>query len=449
MENIIIINRLLRNNFFSQFTLKGNDRVVQNIALNLPTLDLARPDEIIIPPQLRPFRDRMRAYFDYYVDFIRSPLTDSRQELGFLKALAFTGSNLIQGLGCYMPARLGITPASALKLFDEKISLQPSSIAWRVLKKRIEPEITNAYRDALPEDLRGYQHFSPKSDLRAAALLLPYYQNALATAGQTGKSFEQVDILSKFHSYQRSIRADILRSKVKFLEVPVCHPVISKVIIATQYKQTMIFVLLLSDNQTHLTIEVNGDNRIYGIPGNLYRENPHVEELLIRDVLKPVLDYSKAQHPEVEPVQTIVVKSVAPDKALPSVGLLTDQTEQDKIVPKPPKRKNSLPRLFAEPPLPESVKPDKPKNRVDYSRGLIIKLLNDRVPDRTIDQIMRDIRRFELGEKQAEELKEIRNYFRLVSGNYRVILEHHGSSRYILRDAKNRSIVYRDLSRFK
>lgn len=450
LEDIKGINRLIRNNFFSQFTLKGNDRVVQNIAINLPTLDLARPGEVVIPPQLRPLRDRMRAYFDYYVEFIRSPLIDSQQELGFLKALAFTGSNLIQGLGCYMPARLGITPASALKLFDEKVSLQPSSIAWRVFKKRIEQEITNAYRaDTLPEALRSYQHYNPKADLRAATLLLPYYQNALTTVEQTGGLLEPEEIFSKFRRYQRPLRADILRSKDKFLKVSVCHPVISEVTIATQYKQTMIFVLFLSDNQTRLTIEVNGDNRIYGIPGNLYRENPHVGDLLISDVLRPVLDYAKVQHPEIEPVQTIVVKSIAPDKTVPNVDLLTDQTEQGEIVPRPLKRKNSLPKLFTEPPLPESVKLDKPKNRVDYSRDLIIKLLKDRVSNRTIDQIMRDIRKFELGEKQAEELKEVPNYFRLVSGNYRVILEHQGSSRYILRDAKNRSIVYRDLSRFK
>lgn len=449
MDDIRRINGFARYNCFSRFTIKGDDKVVQYIAVNLPTLDLARPQEIKIPLQLRPLREQMKAYLDFYVNFIRNPFIGAEQEIGFLMTVAFTGSVLQQGLGCYIPACLGITPASALKLFDEKVSLQFMPSAWKTLKRRVEPEITNAYRtDALPEALRSYQHYDPKIDLKASSYLLQHYQNVHNELEQTSGSLEPQGIFSKFRQYQQSLRADILSSRNKFLELPARHPLISKILVATQYKQTMMFVLLLSDNQTHLTIEVNGDNRIYGIPGSLYRENPHIGVLLIKEVLDPVLDYAREQHPEINPVQITIVRSAVSEKITPTISLPTDKTEQYENPPKPPKRKN-LPRLFAEPALPEPAKTGEPKNSVEYSRSQIVEFFKARMPDSTIEQIMQVIRRFELGEKQVEELKDVPGHFRLVSGNYRIIFEHKGSSKYILRDVGNRSIIYKGLRKLK
>lgn len=445
LTDISRINRLFNQSLISRFIFGYRDHIIQHIATGLPVFELARPQEFKTPVGLKPLQARLSSYLDYYLGYINLPQVDIEKDMDLLWALSFGRRGLIQGLAYYIPARLGITPASGIKLFDEKAAIHPYPMAWELLKKRTANEMCHAYRiDALPPAISKYLHYDQTSDTQASKLFKAYLEGQ-SSDNQPDQISDQDMMFLRYRRYQKVLRADVLKSEEKFLRLPMTHPLIREVIIASQYKQTMMFILLLNNDQAHLTLEVNGNNRVYGIPGDLLRESPHSGDLLIKEVLGAVLNYALQQYPNVEPA-IIEVRAPAQPEVMPDMYSSDDKPDQSEKVSKPPKRK-TLPPIFTEPKLPEPVTPTEHKFNVSYTRTQV--QTPHRLPDDIVDRIMRDLQLFELGKKKVKPLEDVPNHFSLRSGDHRSILEHTGNRQYVFKEAGSRSSIYRDLGRFR
>lgn len=418
------INRFLRCYPLSRLILGKPALIAQETATILPSLDIANPSrKHLIPSTLQPLHDRMTAYFDYFTDFIAAPHLDLEREEKFISAVIFAGPRFPLGVGCFLPARLGITPSSALKLLEEKTVSGLYSWHWGIIRKRMETEIRHASPvNGFPEMFQQYQHYNPQADQIATELFLRVISE------QPGEVIEIDDLFKRLGRYWKVLRSDIFRSDAKYLEFPLDHPDLDRIAVASQYPHSLTFFVFFRDNQTPLTLEVNKTNqRIYGIPGALLKEFPHIGDFLAKVIFDPVLEGACQRHPNIEPSPAIRMVTIPVKDQPPFISGRNDrQADLEPDVPvKPPKRRLTLTvqGLFHEPELPRPVEVKNPPFRVEHSRDLVVELTKEKLPDERVDRIMDAVRRFEWGEKQAKALTDMPGFYRLRVGDWRIILE--------------------------
>lgn len=140
----------------------------------------ARPDEkISVPAYLIPLYERLIVYFDYYKDLLTNFDLGLVDEMRFVKTLSWTTPWMPQTLGCFVPARLGITPSSAFKLYQTRA--ESSYVAPFYWRRNILPYLeaggVEACREkGLPLDLQVYQHYDPQMDETARNNIIGHYR---------------------------------------------------------------------------------------------------------------------------------------------------------------------------------------------------------------------------------------------------------------------------------
>lgn len=445
-EGLITINRFLRFSYVSRFTLSNTAQMAQEIAVTLPALNTIYPKEGLVTSQLKPLCDRMTAYFDFFSDFITSTHISPTQEIEFLSVAAFASRSLWRGLGCFLPGRLGITPSSTAKLFDGKIRSGFDAWAWEMLKKELTKELHGAFlKDKLPEELHKYLLYDTQANQEAAMLLQPYYQQLAKDSFERAHSGDQNEPLIRLHSYQKALRADMLNAPEKFLRFPLTHPVIREVLVASQYKQSLILIVRFRNSPTHLTLDINERGKIYGIPAALLREDPHIGDLLAKDLLGPILEYGRRRHPGIESVPKAVIRMPLRITQKPPPDLIVNGDDYTKYIAEKPLKRKRLVRLFQEPKLPERVEQREPRFQVNHSRSQVEELTGGKLPEKMTDRVMEAIKMFEWGEKTAKDLTDIQGYYRIRVGDYRIFLYHMDGKKYDLDKIKHRSKAYEGL----
>ncbi|MBI4037409.1 hypothetical protein HY385_03220 [Candidatus Daviesbacteria bacterium] len=419
LEDIARITGFLRSHPLLKWTLSNSAKVAQETAVVLPSLNLANP-EVTVPDQIKPLNDRLKDYFGYWASFLIRSDVDQQQEDRFFRALLPSGPRIFEGLANFIPARLGITPNSATKLMNERVSPFLQSLGYAQISRHIGGIMKEAYRrGSLPPELEKFQHYDPKADKEIMDVLQNYSQQ---------EALEQpVDYLARLHEYRKPLRAAILGSKEHFLTLPLEHTQIDSVILAAQpqYKNSLIFVAHLRGTELNLVLEANGNNRLYGIQPALLRENPHIGSNLVHDVLEPVVAYAEARFPELKPRP--VVKPLLP-RVIASLNtgdtsrppeleniVADDRVVKRKRLPHPKTDESNLPERL-------EVEEIKPVLYVDHTRSKVEKLMGKNIRPEDVDQIMKAIHRLEMGSAvDIKKLTDIPDHVRLRVGGWRLI----------------------------
>lgn len=370
---------------------------------------------------------------------------DPVEDAYFYNILVWGRSWLPQSLGCYIPARLGITPASAIKLFYERAqnSYLPS-LYWGSDSSLRTPTglFTKGARSAysengFPAGLKEYRHYDAQMDRNASEELLKFYQ------GIANETSDEMD--RKFLGLRETIFQDIQSAPSKRLEVtlPKDHA-IRRIILARQYRQTLMIILQFADDQTHLTLEhalnspdgIDKEDHFYGWPRELIRENPELTTVIAADLLAKLVQDTLRRHPE----QAVKPRRVFPGEAsLPSYIPTFPQESVYVPVPKEKERRR-LPKILTpiqqvlteEPSPPAQKERLLRKFRVAYSRIQIEEFLPRNTPQDRVDQIISELRRFEYGRAQFSDkvVEAESDVWELKIKSYRIFLKHNGGPFY-------------------
>lgn len=434
------INRLLRvprwRGIFERLGLKyespWENHIRQSIVF-FASQDLARPEERIATPRnLRPLKARLMAYFDFYTNLMLGPAVDDWEDTLLTWTLSWNAPWLPQSLGVYIPARLDISPSSAIKLFQTRarVSIVPY-LSWRRgILPFMEKEAKDAFREgSLPEDLKPYQLFDGEVDDRAMVQLLDHYRRQNLTQSEISENYDQLDnLLSRFGKlYFRLLQQDIERSKQRKMETEFSgnHPV-SKLVVTSQNRKVLMFILLFQDRKTHLTLEIDREQRAFGLPPRLETDHPNIVPLILNDTLESLLAFAKQKYPNVEP------EKKQPANSTQRVKLRILEPEPLAYIPRPkepaPSRRltilTPIQRTLMEPRLPSALNPSTRQYVVMHSRDQINSFLGERVQEKTIEGLMGEIRDFEHGTARAKILEGVGGLWELRYGHYRIVLEH-------------------------
>jgi len=415
-DDIKWINLIFHDDIFNPET--NQKSIIRESILYLANQKLARPEEkITIPVSLRPLHDRVVAFFDYYKNLLTNFDLDSWEESRLIKTLNWGRPFLPQALGIFMPARLGITPQSTIKLLQARaeFSFAPTFIWKQRILKYIDAGVQDAYRvNGLPKNLAKYQHLDIQNDQTASEILWEYYQS-LDLSGDNlqdinNREAEWLDKLTKL--YFKHLKQDISINPQKSIEVGLVeHPIFKNVVVTSQYPNTLIFILRFRDGKTHLTLEIDKDQLIYGLPARLIKDNPHFMSLILKDLLPPVLDWAKEHHPSAEPIKLSDYRKSEPAEAQiqEQEKLHYNPDDYSEYRLKKPKYSKILTPLarFLEGPEPANViQLHFPKFVVFHNRDQVQEMLGKKAPERDIDLVMRAIGEFEYGRGDFKKLKE-------------------------------------------
>lgn len=445
------INRMLHHPLIGR--LNTNQHLVRGAMVYLATqaaLDRWHKNRAVVPTPLQPLSERLGYYFDYYASLMTNFSASYEDDLWFLFTLHHRANRLTQALGCYIPALLGITPSSAVKLYQEKTfrSAMPTRF-WKRDLKILEKESTQAYRKGdLPADLNRYLLYHPATDERSAVALEGYFRET-GRLNATAVEVDAADLLARLKLYQPRLRSDIANSQERCLRLPLSdHQLIQEVIMVCQNRLSLIMVARFADGQTHLTLEATKDGRLFGIPPRLASQHPHIDDLLAQEMVEPILAWSKKSHPEVEPLPVVRLNRLAGELLSPELNESIDQIQvvEETGKDKPPKRRRlRLLPLLSEPEPPQEVaSPPSPSFRVDYSESEVVGLLgNKKGQADLVKQIMNTLRRLEYGQIPPEAVKAATDLRKVRSGNYRIFLKHRGRGHLSLHWIDNRNTVFK------
>lgn len=413
----------------------------------MPIQPLARHElKLTVPKTLQPLQDRMVTYYDYYLGFIAIPNLDPEQEAKGAIRIAWAGVELMAALACYIPARLNITPSSALKLYQEKTLFSDQTLSGRNFQKVMGMETELSFRkDALPPHLQRYRHLDKEIDSRAAEALSHQYRSQDRSWGDENED-ESGGALRRLARYRADLRSEVLKSPDKYLRLSVDpEGVIRDVIIASQNKQTLMLIVEIADG-SHVTLEANNNSRLFGIPPQLRREFPHIDDIIIKDVITPILDWARPRFPRVEPSTkpATLTLSRLPDAETYKESL---RVTPEQVVIKPPKRRtlrSAIQTVTREPGLPQPPEERRRIRRViAASRTRVESLLPRNIRTEIIDKALSAIHDFEYGDRAAKSLQDF-DVYSIRAGKYRLILRRQENRAYYLEAIGHRREVYRD-----
>lgn len=419
--------------------------------------------DVAVPKSLHPLRDRITAFYDYFASYLTAQNTDRYQDRDFTQMLAWGGGLFGRSLGLYLAASSGLAPSSVLKLFKER-GVTKGWLGFGVSLDQIESEVKYAYPEtginAFPEDLHPYLAYEPEADKKAVTLLKEVY-SAKSELGRLGVDFGPAQVkeaIEKIRKYKGVIKADLSTSDLEFAKFPMTgHPVIRGVAMALgnskgSYGRNILFVLRFDDPNIYLTLELNGrSNKFYGIPGELSKRIPHIDDLLARDVIVPAVIQVEERHPELKPEPKIIT-DIRPkvDKTVPNINLdEPPKTDNDfdgevKELEKPLKRKyiKVLGLSVGEPELPKLAQSFERRYAVDYDEEMVRRMMGRNTRESEIRQIIEVIRRFETGGVRYRKVAN-QGTVRIKSARYRVIFTYEGGNSFFLTDVETRAEAYR------
>lgn len=455
-EDIKWINLIFHDDRFNPEN--NQKRVIRQSMFYLVTQRLARPEEkITIPDTLRPFHDRAFAFFDYYKKLLTNFDLDEWEESRLIRTLHWTAPFLPQTLGSFITASLEITPQSAIKLLQTRAELSPMpTFIWRrYLLRLLEFGAEDAFRiNGLPKELVRYQHLDVQNDQTASHMLSGHYQGLRLTEADLEdayhKKFEWLDKLTEL--YFKHLRQDTIHHPKKYLQINLAdHPVLSDVLVTSQYANTLIFVLRFRDGKTHLTLEIDKDQRFYGLPANLVKDNPHFMDLILGDLLPPVLEWARTNYPGVEPIKLADYRKPEPvvsREERPQYNPEDFAEYRQKATLNSLKLLSPVAKLLAGPEPAQVSQTQAPKYVVFHSREKIREALGKNVQESDIDRVMRAIGEFEYGRGDFKKLKEDRVEgedlweVRVKGIHSRVLLTHVEGAFFTLTKAGPRSKIF-------
>ena len=459
-ESIKKLDKIFLNlpRFISKFNKKRNSEIQYSICM-FPTQLIARIEEKQqIPRNLLPLSQRLVQYLDNYVEIIKNGQSSSALwEIKTAGKLA-SRSVLIQLLGSYLPARLKITPSSAIKLFRDRFDFALYfNISRRGLIDVFENDAKYAYRPgALPNDLIKYIHFNEETDLRATVLLALEYKDYLDNDQNKSEAFEEVkNLKERLEKFSKFIHSDVQRSNGRRLTFEFKNnSQIRELILTHQNRDVFILIYRFKDNSTHLTLEINKNGEVFGLPLSLETSHPFVADFLLRDSLSLILDRADQLHPKIErPLETLQAKTGKPKEVLSNTPVVIFQAPFSR------KRKNriettsnssSKEEFILE--LPEIPKMPEKKFVILNSEEEIRELIGRHPREKDVQRVMNQINKFETGllpPYKTIDWSEGHAQILMVGRDIRVVMLHQGRGFYRVAAVGDREYVYENFADYK
>lgn len=413
--------------------------LVRQSLVILASQKMARPEEkVIIPEELVPLYERMIEYFDYYTDNLLNPDPSFLNKLNFFMQMGRTRPWLPHGLGMYLPARLGITPSSSIKLMERLaiesgfVGMLRTPVGINIYESATEKAIR---KNALSPKMQPFAYYDKANEMCVEKRLEGYFKiTRQLVSGQVIGESEQ--IFSRLGKYNKLLREGITSSQDQALTIPLPTPdgLLQSLHLTSHNRNNLMVVAGFSDNG-HLTLEIgtdlDGAYRLYGVPAELDANYSLMPERFIKEFVAPIVSFAAEKYPRVETPYRVQFEAVAPYIPASPKGQLPGMPKKWQQVKERPKKGQTV--------ILENKK-DQVVNEVIYSEDELLNYLPKK-GTKLKEQFEEAIEAFKNGQNIGKPLYEIEGRVIRV-GHYRIAFEKIGDHQYRIYAAGHRSGFY-------
>lgn len=393
--------------------------------------------------ELAPLRSRLHAYLDYYAAYLLAENAESEQDRRFLNTLRWGGAFWGTSLGLYLAAKYQLAPSSVMKLFKEHIDNTGFGWVARGLVKNVGKNVQDAYyqqgKYALPKDIHPYLHYHPDHDRQVAKRITQRYSDKNRDGNFEDSPFshqEAREYIDKLMRYRGLLRADSSQGGVSDVQYilgdnsPFDYAIALSRFDSSSVSKCVTLVLKSINQPYHLTLELFGNQRLlYGIPPEVLKKIPHIEEQLVRDIVKPIVDALVRKNPELQPKQTSIPALVERCTRPTPQKDNEDQEEIEVNMPqKPPKRKQLATALHLvttkpQPEEPELANTNPALHTVIYTEASVRKMMGKRPKEADVQLVLETLKKVEMGAVRKRKVVSREDSLRVRAGDWRIIFE--------------------------
>lgn len=380
------------------------ERFIQHNVLILAAMKDAQPTRaIVVPDNIEGLQQHFRTFLDRYTNmFLEARQVDSWDQ--FKELLPLSWSPVLKfSVGCYLPARLGISPNSAVEVFKNWVLnsgiFNPS---WNRFLHNLAAGSLEAWKvQNVNADLQEFVNYNlPASMAREKALEQMVNDKKL-------QSDQIVDHLKELPEFFYQIHTEILRSPLGRLNVYPDSRIFEEVQVTSFNRKSLVFIAQFTGQEAYLPVEINrnpftNEFQVYGIPARIKTLNPGVEKMIISHLLPPVIDRLKQRRAVHSRDNTSSMPSSRPFRESRTTIPSSDGSVQG---PKQP--------------------------TVLYDERELRRRLKG-VPEKVVLQIIEGLNSFQQGNKIMKPLKDNPGLSRLRFGDYRVVLEDLGNNKFVI-----------------
>ncbi len=388
-----------------------------------------------IHPKLRKIRQGLMPALEYFKDFLYNNVGET--EIG-AKMLFMINNFAALGM-IYCMEQDGLTLGAAERLFLlREMQVAPSrgklfAPFRKIAKKRAIDQYTKIFTEV--KRLEPWQVCDRQKDALVEKNLEKYnwYVN---TPEDIKNLYEDNDIIRrKWKQYRPLLKAE--KNNQLTIE-PDTEDIFKRIVIKPGGKLFTSFVVLTNNGQ-EITLDIDKNGRVFGIPAKFALNHPHADQLLFHKVMSAVI-------PRLREIITQLPKKLQNDKtrelnrpttSLPTSYEWTPPPREPQQMSKKRKAQNlefekeTTSRLAEE--LQQEMAQITPHRVVSYSSDML-KSLARNINDQELKTLTNKLRRFEFGTLNSEmmvgtewgvsgaTLHEIRQ------GRWRIILQNHGSN---------------------
>ncbi len=386
------------------------------------SLDTWHEGKYHMPVGLRTLRNALFGYFDSYMASFYLEGSDA----------IHASKSLLSALACYIPARLGITPSSAMKLYLAREKEWSTGLAGQMQKETAEAYVVKS----LPDEVQGVYQPSPKAD-EAAGLVIRRYYAGKGNEDREVALTESSNNLSQLLTCHESLTEDLMKSSHRLVRIDLAEGLpFSRLVMTSQNELTLMFVL--QGENASLLLEIDKKGRIFGISPKLAVQQPHLKALLAADILPGVMDYVKERYPEIFRPGVKIVKPKIDEPQITEVKLAVVRCSN--------KRRNSEPVQISQ------VEVSAPEAPVEAESKFTIVNLDEeeirkrvkRISNTSCKHLMNALRGFEKGIGDSEIITSAGSdnwVVRAKKAQYRVKLIRMGGNMFMIDEIFKKSIL--------
>lgn len=459
-KNIQRIDKLFQRGLLKNYGLdwRDEDRLneLRSAFVIFATQKIARPDvPILLPDSLQDLYQRATEYFDYYTDILLDEQPSMKTVLKLNHRVVACSPYLPYALGSYIPARLGITPSSAVKMigmYNLAEAFGKSKLAEKVHHRTwIHSYILgaeNAYRkNNLPKDLEKYQYYDKDMDVRVRERYLQDFKSENCLDEISSLNLD--DLQGEYGKYHKMIHHDIRYSPTKRLEMQLKGKGSTRsVIVTSQNPDVTMFIIKEMDGKDHLTLELgydlDDDYRLYGFSYSVSDDVDRVNEYVAKHILHSLITVTKQQHPEITrdlriPVHIEYADRRSEKRQLPGFP-------REKLRSKDETKIKIIRRVDSSAQPAKKEEAGKHLNLI-YDKQMIWEAIRGKGDKKQYEDIMDEVKRLERGEAKLKVLKVIKDSkaYRQKVNRYRLLWVLTDPDTYELRHCAHRNYFYRDL----
>ncbi|MBI2337710.1 hypothetical protein HYU95_00855 [Candidatus Daviesbacteria bacterium] len=274
--------------------------------VNLAATQATLFPKVPISDQARLLIQRLKNYWEYYTAWALN--YDQKDESPFFMLKMVPGNHLPWALLSFIPARLHITPSSTYRLIDAHTeNLNPSIFRHFIRNSGFFHTMTSLLQTMspaqIPQAIAKYQYTNPGSEAKLAKILRQTYrdQTKMSQAEKTSLNTTTETLIKATVLYHKHLRGAAQASKDGFLRIPIQTDIFfNEILVGALYGKTLTIVGITEDEQVFVTLDLVQNGQLLGVPPQLQKDNSASANLLIQNLLTPVLREARTGNPLVE-----------------------------------------------------------------------------------------------------------------------------------------------------